>query len=282
MSCPQALCPGGVADDTAADRPEDPSRSAAPASQRRATEAVAAALGVTLEGGRSIEIAHTSDPPWPGAGHALPGHGGQAVSCGAPERPGAGLRGLGARLPALRHVQGQAHDRDHEPDWLHRRGRGGGGTWRGACASSWERVAEARFPILAANLVDDQGQPLPGRAPPHHVIEVGGGRVALIGVCCPECERPGQTRVLDPRGAVLASMYTLRSQDVDTFIVLSHLGYQEDRALAQAVPGHTVHPQWPQPRHAPRPRAGGRYPGGMRGPGRQVRGDPELPLWHSR
>lgn len=99
-----------------------------------------------------------------------------------------------------------------------------------------ERVAEARFPIVAANLRDSEGRPLPG-VHPHHVVEVGGRRVGIIGLCCRDCERPGQTRVLDPRAALLEAMYTLRASSVDTFIVLSHLGHADDRALAAAVPG---------------------------------------------
>lgn len=206
-----------------------------PVSPSSASEAVAAMLGVPMPGGSSIDIVHTSDMH----GHvkAMPylativkqyraSHPEALVLDSGDWARGSEISDIFKGKPMI--------------EIMNQIGYTAAGVGEGDLA--WglgvflERVAEARFPILAANLVDAEGHPLPGVGS-HHVVEVGGRRVALIGVCCPECERPGQTRVLDPRGAVIAAMYTLRSLDVETFIVLSHLGYHEDRALAEAVPG---------------------------------------------
>lgn len=94
------------------------------------------------------------------------------------------------------------------------------------------RAAEARFPILAANLLGADGRMLP-RLQPYVVID----GIALIGICSEGCARPGLTLVSDPRSALRSAM---RDAGADVVIVLSHLGLEGDRRLAQLPGIHAI------------------------------------------
>ena len=102
-----------------------------------------------------------------------------------------------------------------------------------------ERLTEAGFPFLGANV-----QGLAGLKP--YVIKTCGGiRVAIIGVVTadtPITTHPSNVTGLkftSPEGAVARCLQELKGQ-ADLMVVLSHLGYPEDRALAQKVPGIDV------------------------------------------
>lgn len=99
------------------------------------------------------------------------------------------------------------------------------------------RAKEARFAILSCNLVDAQSQqPI---FQPYTILERGGVRFGVIGVTEPEAlQAPGvreAAQVLDPVGAVKKYLAEIKGQS-DVLIVLSHLGVERDRALAQAIP----------------------------------------------
>ena len=102
-----------------------------------------------------------------------------------------------------------------------------------------ERLTEAEFPFLGANV-----QGLAGLKP--YVIKTSGGiRVAIIGVVTadtPITTHPGNVAGLkftSPEAAVARCLKELKGK-ADLIVVLSHLGYPEDRALAQKVPGIDV------------------------------------------
>ena len=99
------------------------------------------------------------------------------------------------------------------------------------------RAKEAHFSILSCNLVGAQDQkPI---FQPYTILERGGLRFALLGVTEPEAlQAPGVrevAQVLDPAATVNKYLAELNGQ-FDVLIVLSHLGVEGDRALAQAVP----------------------------------------------
>ncbi|MEJ5330305.1 MAG: bifunctional UDP-sugar hydrolase/5'-nucleotidase [Desulfobaccales bacterium] len=102
-----------------------------------------------------------------------------------------------------------------------------------------ERIRQAVFPILGANV-----QGLPGLKP-YIVKKVGGVRVAVLGVVTPDTPHATHPRNVtgltfaDPVATVREYLPRLR-QEADLVVVLSHLGYAEDRKLAQAVPGIDV------------------------------------------
>jgi len=99
------------------------------------------------------------------------------------------------------------------------------------------RAKEARFPILSCNLVGAQEQKLIFQ--PYALLERGGVRFGIIGVTEPEAlESPGVrevAQVFDPVASVKKHLDEIKGQ-YDVLIVLSHLGVEGDRALAQAVP----------------------------------------------
>lgn len=102
-----------------------------------------------------------------------------------------------------------------------------------------ERLNEACFPILGANV-----QGLPGLKP-YVIKDLGGLRIAIIGVTTadtPISTNPHNVAGLKfsaPDATVAAALKALRGR-ADLVVVLSHIGYPEDRALAQKVPGLDV------------------------------------------
>lgn len=99
-----------------------------------------------------------------------------------------------------------------------------------------ERLAEARFPVLAANV-----EGLTGLAP-YVLREVGGVRVAIVGVVAddtPVATHPRNVsglRFLSSADVLAGQIPELRKR-AEVVIVLSHMGYAADRTLAEQVPG---------------------------------------------
>ncbi len=102
-----------------------------------------------------------------------------------------------------------------------------------------ERLAQANFPFLGANV-----QGLPGLKP--YVIKtVAGVKVGIIGVITPDTgvsTHPKNVQGLTftpPEAAVKKYLAEIKPH-VDLVVVLSHLGFQEDRKLVQQAPGIAV------------------------------------------
>ena len=97
------------------------------------------------------------------------------------------------------------------------------------------------FPVLAANL-DVSAEPLlAGRIAPSTVIEVGGGKVGIIGLTpldTAELSSPGpNVKFLDPLEAVAREAARLEAEGVRNIVVLSHLGLPADERLASLAKG---------------------------------------------
>lgn len=101
------------------------------------------------------------------------------------------------------------------------------------------------FPFLSATVVDNAGRALPGISP-HVLLERKGVRIAVVGVSTPDT--PYTTKrdnveglvFLDPVSALPEVVRRVRSMGAAVVVVLSHLGFEEDRKLAMAVPGIDV------------------------------------------
>jgi 2',3'-cyclic-nucleotide 2'-phosphodiesterase (5'-nucleotidase family) len=101
-------------------------------------------------------------------------------------------------------------------------------------------VAASPIPVLGANLDAVDGRPAFPNLGATEILDVAGVRVAVIGVTT-----PGLTRyvnedlaglvVSDPVVAVRAELGQL-PDDVDVVVALSHLGLEDDQALAEEVP----------------------------------------------
>ncbi len=105
-----------------------------------------------------------------------------------------------------------------------------------------ERVGEARFPLVCANVtVVASGELL---LPPYAVVALGGRRIAILGLTSAErrLEMPegdGILAVGDPIAAARQYLPELRRQ-ADAVVVLSQLGLATNRRLAREVRGIAV------------------------------------------
>lgn len=103
-------------------------------------------------------------------------------------------------------------------------------------------MASAAFPFLSSNIVDKDGKCLAG-VKPYVILERKGVKVAVIGVTTPDTvysTKPGNVSdllFLDPAEAVAKEIEEVRRHGADFVVVLSHLGLDADRRLANTVPG---------------------------------------------
>ena len=107
------------------------------------------------------------------------------------------------------------------------------------------RASEARFPFLAANVVDDATGAVPSFAKPYIVKDLGVAKVGIIGVAnpgTPAISKPANVkglRFLSAAEAVGKYLPEVRAQ-ADIVIALTHIsqrGVEEDEQLAREVPG---------------------------------------------
>ncbi len=109
-----------------------------------------------------------------------------------------------------------------------------------------QRMAEAKFPFLAANLLDANGNLL---CQPYVIKEVGGRKIALVGLTgslVPNQAKapllggaPETLTVQDPL-VTAKEVVAKAQQETKIVIVLSHLGSDMDLRLAEEVPGITL------------------------------------------
>lgn len=100
------------------------------------------------------------------------------------------------------------------------------------------KLSAAGFPVLCANLRERRGE---GSCRSSLIAEHHGYRLGLIGVCRDMLTgtpgvRLSPFKFIPPVDAVMREMERLEGQ-VDSFILLSHLGLREDVAIAQQVAG---------------------------------------------
>jgi 2',3'-cyclic-nucleotide 2'-phosphodiesterase (5'-nucleotidase family) len=108
-----------------------------------------------------------------------------------------------------------------------------------------QRVAQARFPFLAANTVEESSGKIPAYLKPYIIKQVGALKVGVIGIANPgtaaivKAESVKGLKFLDGVETVSALLPDLRPQ-VDILVVLSHMGFQADQELAARVKGVDV------------------------------------------
>lgn len=100
------------------------------------------------------------------------------------------------------------------------------------------------FPLLSANCNASNEPLLAGKIKPYVVLEVAGEKVGIIGVTTPDtawASSPGpNVTFTDPVSAVRSAVSDLSGKGVNVIILLSHLGWANDLALAQSVAGIDV------------------------------------------
>lgn len=105
-------------------------------------------------------------------------------------------------------------------------------------------IDQAEFPILAAN-IDTSGDPyLANKILPYVIKDVGGQKVGIIGLVTKSTtniSQPGPNITFLDEHSVATQMVTqLEALGINKIIVLSHIGYDQDIELAQAIPGIDV------------------------------------------
>lgn len=104
---------------------------------------------------------------------------------------------------------------------------------------------QATFPILTTNLDFSREPALAGaKTLPTLIKIIGGTRVAFLGLTTPDTPfiaSPGpQVRFLEAAVSAQNAINSLSAQGVNKIILLSHLGYQQDLALAATLTGADV------------------------------------------
>ncbi|MBC7219947.1 5'-nucleotidase C-terminal domain-containing protein [Candidatus Bipolaricaulota bacterium] len=108
--------------------------------------------------------------------------------------------------------------------------------------SGLAEFAEAvSFPLLCANFDFTEDPLLAGKILPYVIVEVGGGRVGIIGLTTASTawsSNPGPNIVIaDPITAARQAVDELSALGVNAIIALTHLGWEEDLELARSVTG---------------------------------------------
>ena len=96
-----------------------------------------------------------------------------------------------------------------------------------------KRMAEAKFPLLAANLRGPEGNPVAGFSDTL-MIERGPIKIGIVGLTSDEsahASSPGNLRITDALEAGLAKAKDLRAAGADFVVALTHSGHAEDRAM---------------------------------------------------
>jgi 2',3'-cyclic-nucleotide 2'-phosphodiesterase (5'-nucleotidase family) len=103
----------------------------------------------------------------------------------------------------------------------------------------------ARFPFLAANIVDRRGKRLNG-IKPYVTLQREDVKIAVIGVTTPETiyiTKPDNVKgmtFLSPETVLPSLIKEVKRQGASVIVLLSHLGLDADKRVAGAVPGIDV------------------------------------------
>lgn len=105
-------------------------------------------------------------------------------------------------------------------------------------------IAEARFPVLSANIDATDEPHLAGRIRPFTILERNGLKIGVVGLTTLETQTsssPGPNlRFAGPRQSLVQAAAAARAQGAQVIVALSHLGLAIDRTLAApglAAPG---------------------------------------------
>ena len=104
-----------------------------------------------------------------------------------------------------------------------------------------DRLARSRHPVVVANVVREDGTPLPNTQP-YKIVDIGGMRVGITGLLTAETaqkqrkDRIEGIRFLDEAEALRQQVALLRNQGAELILVMSHMGLEKDREVAQRFP----------------------------------------------
>jgi len=111
-----------------------------------------------------------------------------------------------------------------------------------------DRLAKSKSPALAANLkILKEGSNLEGKTVPYIIKDFDGVKVGIIGLVTPDAvqmikrqDECHMIAVTEPEEALRHELPRMKKDGVDVVIVLSHLGIQKDREIAEQFDGIDV------------------------------------------
>jgi 2',3'-cyclic-nucleotide 2'-phosphodiesterase (5'-nucleotidase family) len=98
-----------------------------------------------------------------------------------------------------------------------------------------QRITEAEFPVLSANVMVTAEQKL--LTQPYALLETGGRKVGIIGLTWDSAATAQAHYVLLKADDVLPEYVAELAKQTDIIIVLSNMGHEEDMRLSSLVPG---------------------------------------------
>ena len=104
-------------------------------------------------------------------------------------------------------------------------------------------IDAAKFPIIGGNFDTTKDAELAGRPRGVIVLTIGGERIGVVGATTedtPEISSPGDVMFESVTDYVKGAVTTLEAAGINKIVVVSHIGYLEDQALAKAVSGIDV------------------------------------------
>ena len=101
-----------------------------------------------------------------------------------------------------------------------------------------------KFPVVSANINVSHEPALNGLIKPYTILTIANERIGVIGcttIETPSMSSPGASIIFnDVKESVAKAVGELEQQGINKIIVLSHIGYAQDQALAAAVKGIDV------------------------------------------
>ncbi len=101
-------------------------------------------------------------------------------------------------------------------------------------------IAKAKFPIISANIDIAPESPLYDKVRPWHILEVKGEKIGIFGLTTPDTAILASVgdgvKFTDPIAAARASVSALKQQGINKIVALTHIGFENDVALARKVP----------------------------------------------
>ncbi len=101
------------------------------------------------------------------------------------------------------------------------------------------------FPVVSANVDASASEPLADKIASYVVLEVGGEKIGITGLTVPETailSSPSENVIFDDDlvGAAQAAVDQMTEEGINKIIVLSHIGYNMDLAIAPQLSGVDV------------------------------------------
>ena len=101
-----------------------------------------------------------------------------------------------------------------------------------------------KFPMISGNTLAGLNSPVSGKFKPYIVKDFGGQKVAVISVLATDTDEtssPGDSILFaEPIGYLKEAVQQIEKEGVNKIVLLSHVGYEEDKRIAAAVDGIDV------------------------------------------